>query len=91
MQELYKSSRHHKIIVRMIFSALIDEYDLGQGDIHKTENAHININVYYKQNDLCIKIAFDFVVDSIDKRFVAILTHRHHRFVQPLMFRFSNQ
>lgn len=73
----------------MIFSALIDKYDLGQGDIHKTENAHINeIN---KQKDLCIKIAFEIVVHSIDEQFVAILTHRHHRFVQPLMFRFSNQ
>lgn len=36
MNEFYIASQRHKIIVWMIFSTLIDEHDVNQGDIHES-------------------------------------------------------
>lgn len=41
MNEFYHPCRHHEIIVCMILSTPIDEHDVRQGDIHKSENACI--------------------------------------------------
>lgn len=38
MNEFNYSSRHHEIIVCMIFSPLVDEHHVRQGDIHESEN-----------------------------------------------------
>lgn len=41
MNEFYNPGRHHEIIECMVLSALIDEHNITQGDIHKSENKSI--------------------------------------------------
>lgn len=53
MNEFDIASRHHEIIVWMVFSTLIDEHDVRQGDVHETAN-RTEIDENKQWNRLCL-------------------------------------
>lgn len=80
MNKFDYSSRHHEIIVCMIFSTLVDEHHVRQGDIHESENKS-------REEERKDRQLHEIGVDSLEET----LTRQHLRFVQPPMFRSSNQ